>query len=90
MIQNFRHKGLKLLYQKDDPRKVPPERADQLRAVLSVLDVATSTASIRFPSLHELRGDLEGHWAIVITANWRVTFRMENGHVYDVDYQDYH
>jgi proteic killer suppression protein len=90
MIQNFRHKGLKLLYQKDDPRKVPPERADQLRAVLSVLDVATSSASIRFPSLHELHGDLTGHWAIAITANWRVTFRLENGHVYDVDYQDYH
>ena len=90
MIQNFRHKGLKLLYEKDNPRKVPAAFADKLRDVLSVLDVATSKASIRFPSLHELHGDLEGHWAIDITANWRVTFRLENGHVHDVDYQDYH
>ena len=79
MIQNFRHKGLKLLYE-----------TDKLRDVLSVLDVATSKASIRFPSLHDLHGDLEGHCAIVITPNWRVTFRLEGGHVYDVDYQDYH
>ena len=55
-----------------------------------MLEFGTSKCYIRFPSLQDLNGDLEGHRAIVITPNWGVTFRLEGGHVYDVDYQDYH
>jgi|GEM_PF-5647825 len=46
MIQNVRHKRLKLLHDKDSPRKVPAAFAYKFRDVLSVLDVATSKASI--------------------------------------------
>ena len=40
--------------------------------------------------LHALAGDMIGHYAVTVSGNWRVTFRFENGHVYDVDYLDYH
>ena len=40
--------------------------------------------------LHELRGDLAGHWAVRVSRNWRITFRFEGGNVYDVDLVDYH
>jgi len=40
--------------------------------------------------LHPLRGRLHGHWAVSVSANWRVTFRFEDGHAVDVDYLDYH
>lgn len=40
--------------------------------------------------LHRLRGDLDGHWSVRVTANYRVTFRMHGGDAYDVDFVDYH
>ena len=40
--------------------------------------------------LHPLRGNLEGYWAVVVQANWRVIFRIEDRHATDVDYVDYH
>jgi len=40
--------------------------------------------------LHALKGRHAGFWAVTVRANWRVTFRFEDGHVVDVDYLDYH
>ena len=40
--------------------------------------------------LHPLRGDLKGHFAVLVSGNWRVTFRFEEGAAVDVDYLDYH
>ena len=40
--------------------------------------------------LHKMRGQLEGHHAVSVSGNWRVTFRFENGEAVDVDYLDYH
>ena len=40
--------------------------------------------------LHPLAGDLRGFYAVTVSANWRVTFRFEDGHAVDVDYVDYH
>ena len=40
--------------------------------------------------LHPLRGDLRGMWSISISGNWRITFRFDDGDVYDVDLVDYH
>ena len=40
--------------------------------------------------LHALTGDLRGHYSVKVSANWRITFRLENGNAEIVDYQDYH
>ncbi len=40
--------------------------------------------------LHQLKGELEGLWAVTVQANWRVTFRFENGDAQIVNYWDYH
>ena len=40
--------------------------------------------------LHALKGDLEGHFAVAVSGNWRVTFRFDDGQAVDVDYTDYH
>jgi proteic killer suppression protein len=41
-------------------------------------------------SFHVRRGPLEGHWAVSVNGNWRitVTFRGEDAEI--VDYLDYH
>lgn len=40
--------------------------------------------------LHPLKGGLSGYWSVTVQANWRITFRFENGGVTDVDLIDYH
>lgn len=41
-------------------------------------------------NLHSLSGNLLNHWSVKVNGNWRVTFKIENGHAEIVDYQDYH
>ena len=40
MIQGFRHKGLKLFFEKDDPSKLQPHHFEKIRRILYRLDEA--------------------------------------------------
>jgi toxin HigB-1 len=35
--------------------------------------------------LHPLKGQMKGFWAVTVRANWRVSFRFDDG-AEDVDY----
>jgi proteic killer suppression protein len=41
-------------------------------------------------NLHELKGKKRGTWSVQVSGNWRVTFKIKNGEIHDVDYEDYH
>ena len=92
MIESFRHKGLKLLYEEGDYRKVNAEHADRLQLILSTLDIVDIVEGMNQPTfrLHQLKGNLRGFWAVTVRANWRVIFRFADGRAYDVDLIDYH
>ena len=92
MIRSFRHKGLRRLYEDDDAAGLNPGHAEKLRRILARLDIATTPQDLNLPGyrLHPLKGDLKGFWAVTVQANWRVTFRLDEGHALDVDYVDYH
>jgi proteic killer suppression protein len=92
MIKSFRHKGLKRLYEDDDPRGVAAEHLSKLRNILARLDAAGSVEDMNLPgfNLHALKGQLRGFMAVTVRANWRVTFRFFEGHAFEVDYLDYH
>ena len=91
MIQSFRHKGLKRLYEDDDPRGVAAEHVSKLRNILARLDAAGSVEDMNLQgfNLHALKGRLQGFMAVTVRANWRVTFRFSDGNMSDVDYLDY-
>ena len=40
--------------------------------------------------LHELKGQRKGTYAVKVSGNWRVTFKITDGDVTDVNYEDYH
>jgi proteic killer suppression protein len=92
MIQSFRRKGLKRLYEDDDPRGVMAEHLAKLRNILARLDAACSVDDMNLPgfNLHTLKGQLKGLMAVTVRANWRVIFRFVDGHAFEVDYLDYH
>jgi len=92
MIQTFRHRGLRCLYERGDRSKIRADQVDRIAVALADLDVAGKPSDLDLPGyrLHPLRGDLRGFWSISISANWRIIFRLAEGDVYDVDLIDYH
>ena len=59
---------------------------------LAALDTAQAIGDMDIPGfrLHPLKGKKTGLWSINVSGNWRVTFRLQEGNVYDVNYEDYH
>jgi proteic killer suppression protein len=92
MIESFRHKGLRRLFESDDRRQLRPDLVERIRVVLGALDAANTIEVMNRPSfrLHPLKGDWRGYWAVTVNANWRIVFRFEEGSVFDVDLIDYH
>ena len=92
MIESFRHKGLKRLYQLNDRSGIGGAMLGRVEEILSILDAAETISEIDIPGyrLHPLTGARKGYWSVRVTGNWRIVFRFENGAVWDVDLRDYH
>ena len=93
MIKSIRHKGLRLLYEKDDAKGVNPEHVRRLKLILQALENTgkpDDLAGIATFRLHLLEPKAQGRWAVTVRANWRVTFEFDQGDVILVDYEDYH
>lgn len=92
MIERFRHKGLKRLFQEGDAKGISPDLLEKLENILFVLNRARRPEDMNLPGfrLHRLKGNLKGFWSVTVRANWRVIFRFEGGDTYDVDLIDYH
>lgn len=92
MIVHFRHKGLKLLYERGDRRRIPPAHVPKVERILTRLDQATSIRDMDLPGyrIHALKGDLAGCWSARVSGNWRIVFRFEGEHATDIDLVDYH
>ena len=92
MIAGFRHKGLKKLFETGNISGVQAAYAGRIRKILALLETASSINDMDLPGLklHELKGNRKGTWAVVVSGNWRVTFKFIDGDFSDVDYEDYH
>jgi proteic killer suppression protein len=94
-IENFRHKGLRQLYENNTVRGIQPAMVDKLRDMLTTIETAENLDDLTvFPGwrLHPLKGDLKGFWSLTVTGNWRLIFRYDENTntAYDVDLTDYH
>ena len=97
-IRGFIHKCLKWLYEEDLTKGVPPETVDKLRKMLAFLDNMLDPAELRtLPSwkAHTLTGDRKGTWSLSVTANRRLTFRIDHVNsleceIIDLNLEDYH
>jgi toxin HigB-1 len=92
VIRSYRHKGIQAFAQTGSKAGIQPKHAQRLRILLSALDVASEPLQMNWPGfeLHQLKGDLTGHWAVRVSGNWRLTFMFEGEDAILVDYQDYH
>ena len=92
VILSYRHKGLQRFAETGSKAGIQPAHATRLRKLLSALDAASDPMDLNAPGyrLHLLHGRLEGHWAVSVSGNWRLTFTFQGEDAVLVDYQDYH
>ena len=92
-IRTFAHAGLRRLYLADQAQGVPADAVDKLRRMLAFLqDMGTVDELRTLPTwkAHRLGGDRKGTWALHVTANWRLTFRIDKDELLEVNLEDYH
>jgi proteic killer suppression protein len=92
VIRSFRHAGLEKFFKTGSKAGIQPAHAARLARQLVVLNRAVSAATMNAPgwNLHQLQGELAGHWSVKVNGNWRMTFRFEGEDAVLVDYRDYH
>ena len=92
MIGSFRHKGLRQLFEDDNPKGVNAEHLRKIRQILALLNAVQSVGELDLATfrLHPLKGDLKGFWSLTVRANWRIIFRFEGDRAFDVNLVDYH
>lgn len=92
MIRSFLHKGVEQFFKNGSKAGIQPKHAARLRRQLFALDNAKRGEDMSAPGwrLHPLHGDLDGHWSVDVSGNWRLTFTFEGEDAILVNYQDYH
>ncbi len=92
-IRNIRHKGLKALVEKGSAKGLPATYVSKITDILEYLIAIEAIDEIyALPKYkpHLLTGDRVGTYSLSVTPNWRITFKHEDGELYDMDYEDYH
>jgi toxin HigB-1 len=92
MIRNFKHRGLKRVFERDDRGGIRPDLLEAVEDILGRLNQATTPQALNLPGyrLHPLKGELRGFWSVTVRANWRIIFRFQGEDACDVELIDYH
>ena len=92
MIKSFRHRGIEAFFATGSLVGIQAKHSARLRLQLFALENAKRPADMNAPGwrLHPLKGKFQGHWSVMVSGNWRLTFAFEEEDAVLVDYQDYH
>ena len=74
-------------------RRIPRVLWRAVQRKLTLIDAAARLDDLVVPAgnrLELLKGDQAGRHSIRVNEQYRVTFRWENGHAYEVRVEDYH
>jgi toxin HigB-1 len=74
-------------------RRIPRQLWRVAQRKLKLIDAAVRVDDLAVPAgnrLEFLKGDQAGRHSIRVNEQYRITFRWENGHAYEVRVEDYH
>jgi toxin HigB-1 len=74
-------------------RQIPKDVWRSAQRKLKMLDVAAQLGDLESPPgnrLQALKGQMKGRHSIRVNDQYRVTFRWEDGHAFEVAVEDYH
>ena len=92
-LAGFKNKALRRFWEEGQARGLPVQNTAKLETLLRVLfrmSVVEEFLALPIDAPHQLTGDRRGTYAVSVTANWRLTFRIEDDAVIDLDLEDYH
>ena len=92
-IVSITHKGLRDYFLTGNAGGLKQQLIPRIRTILFALQAAPDMATIEGPPgwrIHQLKGNRADEWSISISANWRLTFKIEDGAIVDVNVEDYH
>ncbi len=96
MIQSFRDEAAADLFRDRNTRaarRIPQALWRGAQRKLKLLDAAARLDDLVVPAgnrLEALKGDRAGRHSIRVNDQYRITFRWESGHAYEVDVEDSH
>ena len=93
MIQNFKDKEAKKVFEREHSRKLPLDIQQVALRKLRMLNRAETLQDLRVPPanrLERLIGDREGQYSIRVNDQWRICFVLQDGNALDVEIVDYH
>ena len=96
MIQSFADDTSADLFRERNTRaarRIPRQLWRGVQRKLRLIDAAARIDDLAIPAgnrLELLKGDQAGRSSVRVNEQYRVTFRWENGHAYEVRVEDYH
>jgi proteic killer suppression protein len=96
VIQSFADEATADLFRERNTRaarRIPRELWRSAQRKLKALDVAARLEDLLIPAgnrLERLKGHQAGRHSVRINDQYRMTFRWEQGHAYEVRVEDYH
>lgn len=93
MIQTFANPESEHFFATGKSRRLPTEILKRAAMRMNQVHAATRVEDLRLPpsnQVEKLSGDRAGQWSIRINSQWRVCFKFNAGHAYDVEIVDYH
>jgi len=93
MIQNFKCKATKKIFDGSVSRKFPQDIQQRARRKLRMLNNARDLNDLRLPPsnhLEKLVGDRIGQHSIKVNDQWRLCFIWQDSVITDVEMVDYH
>ena len=91
-IVSIRHKGLARLHDKGDASKLDSRIVAKVRIQLTFLGAMSHSDELRDVAFWKAHRLSDGRWSFHVTANWRMTFLVDDKakEVNILDLEDYH
>ncbi|MFH2044934.1 MAG: type II toxin-antitoxin system RelE/ParE family toxin [Pseudomonadota bacterium] len=89
MIKNFTYKGLWLIYESDTSNYIIPQHITRVREIIALLETAETVEDMDLPGLglHPVIDKKKDTWAVNVSRYLRITFKIQNGDAFDVNYE---
>ena len=93
MLKSFGSKETEKIWNGVRSSKIPPEIQKIGRRKLRMINNSIDLNDLRIPPsnrLEKLSGNLKEYYSIRINDQWRIMFKWQDGHAFEVEIIDYH
>ena len=92
-IRSITHEGLRDCFLNGSTKGLRQQSVPRVWTVLFALQGAPDIETVEGPPgwrIHRLKGSKAGEWSISVLGSWRLTFKIEDGAIVDLNPEDYH